>query len=174
MYCPGCGAASTPGFKYCKRCGGNLTETVQLNDPVMPPARNTLAAFFLAVATVAITLGGLGIVFTNSMELVRPAPPGFSAPMHDAAITASMMVMFGTATIAIVVFLLAKLFARVMGLAPAGNNSAQSKKPVTSIYQPAQMSAPQLSAPPAAVSSVTEHTTRTFRPPVYDEVNRRE
>jgi hypothetical protein len=125
-----------------------------------------MAAFFLAVATVAITLGGLGIVFTSVLDLVRPAPPGFSQPMHDAAFIAAMMVAFGTVTISLVVFLLVKLFARVMGFAPANN---ESKKPVVSGYQPAQ-----LAAPPAAVSSVTEHTTRTFRPPVYDEANRRE
>lgn len=169
MYCPNCGATSTPGFKYCKHCGGNLTETAQTSGPVMPPARNTLAAFFLAVATVAIALGGLGIVFTSVMELLRPAPPGFSPPINDAAFIAAMMVAFGTATISVVVFLLAKLFTRMMGFAPVHNSSAQSKKPVANGYQPAQ-----LTGPPAAVSSVTEHTTRTFRPPVYDEVNTRE
>jgi hypothetical protein len=156
-----------------------LTETAQLSDPVMPPARNTVAAFFLAVATVAITLGGLGIIFNSVLSLIGPSPPGFSTPVHDAAIVAGLMVVFGTITIGLVIFLLAKLFTRVMGLAPAGNHSAQSKKPVASGYQPAHLSAPhlstpQLSAPPAAVSSVTEHTTRTFRPPVYDEVNTRE
>jgi hypothetical protein len=169
MYCPSCGAASTPGFKYCKHCGGNLTETAQMSGPVMPPARNTWAAFFLAVATVAITLGGLGIVFTSVLDLVRPAPPGFSQPMHDAAFVAAMMVAFGTVTIAVVVFLFVKLFTRVMGFAPANSGPAEDKKPVAGGYRPAQ-----LTGPPAAVSSVTEHTTRTFRPPVYDEVNTRE
>jgi hypothetical protein len=169
MYCPNCGAASTPGFKYCKHCGGNLTETAQMSGPVVLPARNTRAAFFLALATVAISLGGLGIVFTTVMELLRPSPPGFSPPIHDAGFIAAMMVAFGTATISVVVFLLAKLFTRMMGFAPASNGPAQSKKPAASNYQPAQ-----LSGPPAAVSSVTEHTTRTFRPPVYEEANTRE
>ena len=169
MYCPNCGAESPPGFKYCKRCGGNLTETTQSNVPVAPPPRNTLAALFLAIASIAITLGGLGIIFTSVLELIGPSPPGFTAPAHDAIAVAGLMVIFGTVTIGLVVFLLAKLFARVMGLAPAQNNSAQVQKPVVSNYQPAQ-----LNMPPAAVSSVTEHTTRTFRKPVYDEANTHE
>lgn len=169
MYCPNCGAEATLGFKYCKRCGGNLTETVQMNAPAAPPPRNTLAALFLAIATIAITLGGLGIVFTQVLELIGPSRPGFSAPVHDAVFIAALMVVFGTVTIGLVVFLLAKLFTRVMGLAPAGNNPGQGKNHVVNDYRPAQ-----LSAPPPAVSSVTEHTTRTFRPPVYEEVNTRE
>ena len=169
MYCPNCGAESTLGFKYCKRCGGNLTETAQMSMPVATPPRNTFAALFLAVATVAITLGGLGIIFNSVLSLVGPSPPGFSAPVHDAVFVAALMVAFGTVTIGLVIFLLVKLFTRVMGLAPVNNNSAQDKKHAVNNYQPAQ-----LTTPPAVVSSVTEHTTRTFRPTVYEEANARE
>ncbi|HST21633.1 MAG TPA: hypothetical protein VLR90_10975 [Blastocatellia bacterium] len=146
-----------------------MTETAQMSMPVAPPPRNTFAALFLAVATIAITLGGLGIIFTSVLSLVGPSPPGFTAPAHDAIIVAGMMVMFGTLTIGLVIFLLVKLFTRVMGLAPVNNSSAQDKKHVVNNYQPAQ-----LTTPPAVVSSVTEHTTRTFRPPVYEEANTRE
>lgn len=169
MYCPNCGAGSTLGFKYCKRCGGNLTETAQMSASAAPHAKNTFAALCLAVATIAITLGGLGIVFTHVLELIGPSPPGFSAPAHDAIVVAGLMVMFGTLTIGLVIFLLVRLFTRVMGLAPVNNSSAQDKKHVLNNYQPAQ-----LTTPPAVVSSVTEHTTRTFRPPVYEEANTRE
>lgn len=169
MYCPNCGAESPLGFKYCKRCGGNLTETTQTSLPAVPPPRNTLAALFLAIATIAITLGGLGIIFTSVLELIGPSPPGFTAPVHDAIAVAGLMVIFGTVTIGLVIFLLAKLFARVMGLAPTHNNAAQGQKNVAGHYQPAQ-----LNPPPAAVSSVTEHTTRTFRHPAYDEANTHE
>ncbi len=166
MYCPNCGAEATLGFKYCKRCGGNLTETAQMSMPVAPPPRNTFAALFLAIAIIAITLGGLGIVFTHVLDLIGPSPPGFSAPVHDAVVVAGLMVMFGTVTIGLVIFLLVKLFTRVMGLAPV---SAQDKKHAVNDYRPAQ-----LATPPAVISSVTEHTTRTFRPPVYEEANTRE
>ena len=169
MYCPNCGAESALGFKYCKRCGGNLTETAQMSAPFAPPPRNTLAALFLAVATIAITLGGLGIVFTHVLELIGPSRPGFSAPVQDAIVVAGLMVIFGTLTIGLVIFLLVKLFTRVMGLAPASSSFAQDKKHVVNDYRPAQ-----LTTPPAVISSVTEHTTRTFRPPVYEEANTRE
>ena len=75
MYCPNCGAESTLGFKYCKRCGGNLTETAQMSAPVAPPPRNTLAALFLAIATIEITLGGLGIILTSVLDMIGPSPP---------------------------------------------------------------------------------------------------
>jgi hypothetical protein len=55
------------------------------------------------------------------------------------------------------------------GHAQAKESRAQAKKHAASEYQPAQ-----LAPPPSSVSSVTEHTTRTFRPPVYDEVKTRE
>jgi len=87
-----------------------------------------------------------------------------------------MMVMFGSATVAFIVFMLIRLFTRIMGLpsasegrAQAKEGRAQAKKHAEREYQPAQ-----LAPPPPSVSSVTEHTTRTFRPPVYDEVNSRE
>jgi len=170
MYCPNCGAESTPGFKYCKRCGGNLTETAQTGPPVVLPAKNTAAALALALATVAIALGRLGIVFASVLSLLSPPSfPGAPAPVHDAVIVAGMMVMFGSVTVAFITFMLIKLFTRIMGLPSASEGRAQAKKHAASDYQPAQ-----LAPPPSSVSSVTEHTTRTFRPPVYDEVKTRE
>ena len=168
MYCPNCGAEFTPGLKYCKRCGGNLTETSQMSIPVAQPPRNTLAAVVLAMATVAIALGGLGIVFSHALWIVAPTP-GSNPPIHDAVTIAGMMVAFGSATVAFIAFMLIKLFARVMSLPPAPDSRVRIKKPVAGDYQPAQ-----LASPPAGISSVTEHTTRNFRPPVYDELKARE
>jgi len=170
MYCPNCGAESTPGFKYCKRCGGNLTETGLVSAPLVLPPKNNLAALLLAVSTVAITLGGLGIVFSQVLDLIGPWRAGLNAPIHEAAfIIAGMMVVFGSATVAFIAFMLIKIFSRIMGLPQASDSNARIKKSAPSDYQPAQ-----LPAPPAGISSVTEHTTRNFRPPVYDEAKARE
>jgi hypothetical protein len=169
MYCPNCGAESTVGFKYCKRCGGNLTETAQAGAPVVQSAKSTVAAMVLAVATVAIALGGLGITFTHALSLIGPSPPGYSAPVQDASVIAGMVVAFGSATVAFIAFLLIGLFSRVMGLPSASEPRPKIKKPAANEYKPAQ-----LPSPPPSVASVTEHTTRTFRPPVYDEANTRD
>jgi hypothetical protein len=128
----------------------------------MPAARNTLAALILAAATVAIVLGGLGIVFTHALSVIGPQPPGFSAPVHDAAVVAGMMVLFGSAAILFSTFMLIKLFSRVMGFGSVSEKPARTAK----AFQPA-LRPPQISGPPIGMQSVTEHTTRNFDPRVY-------
>jgi hypothetical protein len=160
MYCPNCGTESTFGLNYCKHCGGNLSDTAQ---PVpAPPARNTLAAFILAAATVGIVLGGLGIVFTQALALVGPQPPGWAPPVHDAVAVAGIMVLLGTTTIALVTMMLIKLFARVMGFTSAADKPTRRAQ----TFVPAH-NVGQLPAPPIPMRSVTEHTTRNFEPSVY-------
>lgn len=165
MYCPNCGAESTSGLNYCKRCGGNLSETTQ--PAPSPPARNVLAALILAAATVGIVLGGLGIMFTHALALVGPQPPGYSPPVHDAEVIAGMMVLFGSAAIVLSTLMLIKLFSRVMGF------SSGTEKPPRSAraFVPEQRAA-QIPAQPISMQSVTEHTTRNFEPRMHQRDTR--
>lgn len=158
MYCPNCGMESTFGLNYCKHCGGNLSEA----QSAAPPTRNTSAALILAAATVAIVLGGLGIVFSGALSLIGPQPTGFVPPVHDAVVVAGMMVIFGSATIGLVSLMLIKLFSRMMGLAAAPDKSARPAK----AFVPQQRMS-QIPPLPIAMQSVTEHTTRNFEPRVY-------
>lgn len=160
MYCPNCGAESTFGLNYCKHCGGNLSEATQ--SPAPPVSKNVWAALILAAATVAIVLGGLGIVFTHALAVIGPQPPGFSTPVHDAVVVAGMMVLFGSAAVVFSTLMLIKLFSRVMGFGTVSDKPARAAK----TFQPAQR-IPQIPAPPIAMQSVTEHTTRNFDPRVY-------
>jgi len=160
MYCPNCGAESTFGLNYCKHCGGNLSEGAQT--PAPPGVRNTLAAFILAAATVAIVLGGLGIVFSQTLALVGPQPPGYTQPVSDSMTIGGMMVAFGSTALVLVSLMLIKLFSRVMGYGPPAEKPS---KRATSF--PLQQRGAQISAPPIVVSSVTEHTTRNFDPRVF-------
>ena len=159
MYCPNCGAESTFGLNYCKHCGGNLVEATQSAAP--QASKNILAALILAAATVAIVLGGLGIVFTHALSVIGPQPPGYSAPVHDAVVVAGMMVLFGSAAIVFSSVMLIKLFSRVMGFGSVSDKPARPAK----TFQPGQRP-PQISAAPIAMQSVTEHTTRNFDPRV--------
>jgi hypothetical protein len=160
MYCPNCGAESTFGLNYCKHCGGNLAEGGA--QPSTTPARNIFAALILALATTGIALGGLAIVFSFARDLIGPQPEGYGAPVHDAVVVAGMMVMFGSAAIILATFLLMKLFSRLMGFgAPAERASGRPKA------LPVGQRVAQISAPPASMHSVTEHTTRNFEPRVY-------
>jgi len=155
MYCPNCGAESTLGLNYCKRCGGTLSDTTQ---PGAPPVKNNFIAAVLALATVALVLGGLGIVFSEALWLIRPEVPGMVQPPSADAI-AAMIIAFGTATIALVTVMLIKLFSRLMGLTSA---TEKALRPADAFVP--QQRPPQIAAPPIIMQSVTEHTTRNFEP----------
>lgn len=156
MYCPNCGAESTFGLNYCKQCGANLAETAQ--STTTSATRNTGAALILALATVGIVLGGLGIVFTHALALVGSQPPGFSSPGPAAGRLGAIMVIFGSSAVAFVAVMLIRLFSHMMGF--GSNVEKPSRKAKNFVSQ-----RPQIPAPPIVVSSVTEHTTRNFAPP---------
>ncbi len=161
MHCPSCGADAPPGWKFCKRCGANLnppTHHLQSIQQEPSSGRLTGVAWAMALATVAITLGGLGIVFSHAFDLVRPAPPGYTSA-GSAEDVAMMMVLLGSLTIFGVVAILTRLLSRAMGwVQPKTTPVQMSNSPVNEYRQP------QIPAPPANVSSVTEHTTRNFDP----------
>lgn len=168
MFCPSCGTESTAGLKYCKQCGGNLGDTPQLviQEAGSSSSRLTGVAWALGLASVAITLGGIGIVFSHAWELVSPQFQGPRA--SDTTMVAMTMIIFGSATIFGIMALLIRLFTRVIGAHLDSPQLAKVIKPVAGVSAHAQMP-----AMPAPASSVTEHTTRNFGRHVYDESNRR-
>jgi hypothetical protein len=133
-----------------------LAETTQSTTAA---TRNTLAALILALATVGIVLGGLGIVFTHALALVGSQPPGFSPPGGDAGRLGAIMVIFGSSAVGLVALMLIRLFSRMMGF------GSDIEKPSKQAKTFAPRRVPQIHAPPVVVSSVTEHTTRNFEPP---------
>ncbi|HXG92266.1 MAG TPA: zinc ribbon domain-containing protein [Blastocatellia bacterium] len=167
MYCPHCGSDSAPGLKYCKRCGANLAAQSQEGGDYTPPVKLTSALWALALATVAICLGGLGIVISSAYDLARPI---FSNEMRsgDPTPVAITMIVFGSVTVLGVIFMLIKLFARIAGITEPPRESSQKIKSVVSAPPVAQ-----IAAPPAVMPSVTENTTRSFEQ-VYREPRERE
>ena len=165
MYCPVCGAESTQGLNYCKRCGSNLAAPTNPIKPgeSRPRIRASAgAAWAMALATVAVTLGGLGIVFSNALYLVRPTFPG-STSVAGAATIAGLMIMFGSATVFGTVALLIRLFSKLLGFGQESHDSDHLRKPHTfGEHRPVQ-----LPSPPSGISSVTEQTTRNFDPALY-------
>ena len=85
------------------------------------------AAWAIALATVAVTLGGLGIVFSHAYDLVRPIYDG-STPVAGAPKIAGLMVAFGSATVLGVVALLIQLVLETAGCPSrvAGGNQEAS------------------------------------------------
>lgn len=158
MYCPHCGEGSTFGLKYCKKCGESLSATTAtLHEIPQSSNRITSAAWAIAMATVAIALGGIGIIFEFVLELLRPSP--WAQPPHgDATMIAVIMLVFGSLTIFGSAALLIRLFSKLLlSSDQKEQRSKKSDKPDEVIYAPPQL---QSHLPPA--TSVTEHTTRNF------------
>jgi hypothetical protein len=114
MFCPSCGAEATPGLKYCKRCGGNLGDAVHIAAQASDSSSSkyTGAALIIGLTSVAISLGGIGIVFSQAMELVGPHFPG--PRVGDATMVAMTMIIFGSATVFGIMALLIRLFTRLL------------------------------------------------------------
>jgi hypothetical protein len=171
MHCSFCGRLAHTTSRYCNGCGEPLINTNPLTEapPPQGPTRLTGAAWAIALATTAITLGGLGIVFSTVSRIVSPPPWVANIPRNPGEIipVAVPMIVFGTATVFLIVFMLIRLFIRLMNLPAASVQSEKYKQPGIPQYRPSAVSAPpppQIQAPPISMPSVTEHTTRNFDP----------
>ncbi|HKY03253.1 MAG TPA: hypothetical protein VJQ56_00085 [Blastocatellia bacterium] len=122
----------------------------------------------MALASVAITLGGLGIVFTSAYDLVDPVPMGFT-PSGEADKIAVLMIIFGSLTVFGVIAVLTRILSRALGLTQPKTQPVQGNTPAINDYRQ-----PQIPAPPANISSVTEHTTRNFDPQRFRDSGARE
>src|SRR5262245_20007024 len=137
MHCPRCGTASVQGMRYCKGCGDDLFAA---NTPVEPPVqvvRTTGAALAVALATIAITLGGLAISFGFASELLRPyygGPNGYIQQPNSRIPVALLMVAFGSATVLGVIIMLIKLFTKLMRLPEDAPRKVKQEIPAPPIY----------------------------------------
>src|SRR5262245_11214563 len=157
MYCPVCGAESTQGLNYCKRCGSGLTA------PAFPiePSANTgkaMAGPLFLVALVAIA--GFIALFSTVYNLGE-------RQAFDPRVLIGIMA-FGGGTVLGVIGLMVWLLLR---LTPGYRSS---RTPDTGRTVLRDYNAPQLAPPPSTMSSVTENTTRNFDPSAYRERGRRE
>lgn len=161
MFCQFCGAEATQDLKYCKRCGGNLnlpaTSTMGQDMTRQRVSPFTVAA--VGLTTAALVIFGLLVVF-GMIYNISDGPQGVRG---DALI---WLAGFGSLTVFGSVFLLMRLWTMLLGNQPQGQSSAffQLRRPAA----PQELGAPvinnTLPAASAPVSSVTEHTTRTFEP----------
>ena len=170
MYCPNCAAPYSHGLRYCKQCGTNLLDKPETSAALPAPAapKITGAVWALALATIAIVLGGLGIVFTNAFDLMRSF--GGETRIGNPTPVAIVMLVFGSLTVFGVVFMLLRLLSHLI----ATRSGRETLATPTSKSITAAPPLVQLPAPPHGISSVTEHTTRNFEQSVYDRVRARE
>ena len=169
MYCPSCGADNAYGLRYCKRCGENLSqasahghdpanakqgeyglEVEQMEAPVISVRK--LSGMFWAIAV-------FGIV--SLIALFGSAIPLMIVSGDRKALM--MMFLFGSMGILGIAGMLIRQLSRLIDLVE------ESSYPRRRTSLPAEQNYPQVAAPPRSVSSVTEHTTRTFGLSAYDE-----
>lgn len=151
MYCSSCGIEVTQELNYCNRCGANLNTAANLV-PQMPARPVKLTGPTIALgATVVMSLV---VIFTGAENL---ASRGIDAVALSWMIIISLTMVFG------VVGLFIRLWSRLLTNSSSNieaQRPAQLKKP-----QPnAQIPAPQTGPMNPPISSVTDHTTRTFEP----------
>ena len=145
MYCPVCGAESTSGLNYCKRCGASLSPVTNETEAARPISKPL--ALLLPVALVSIV--GLIAFFVSLVHLSH----GGVDPRPLIAITA-----FAGATVLGVVGLLIWLLMQLSGIHRRLSQVEKEPRPT------GRSSQPQLQARPISVPSVTENTTRNFDP----------
>ena len=153
MYCPACGIDSVDGLKYCKRCGVNLTATIDGSQSKNPPPALIIAVL---VFIGAVFMTGLTMPFLITKELSNR---GFSQ--------GDMMTLFiveSGVTLAVVAMLVWFLFRLV-------ESNLRTDRPARAV-EPGRIDAsqPQIADSPMPVASVTENTTRSFERRVYDNV----
>jgi len=154
MFCPDCGYESTQGFNYCKRCGASLSSVVPAGQST-PLRDNRLISLIwsLVAAIMVVGAGGLGITFGIAGGLAGSGIKPDDGPLA--------IVICGSATVLVTVCLLIRQLSRLIGTAIDKHLEFAGMSHPWPVGE-ADLSSRQIPAPPVAVSSVTEHTTRNF------------
>lgn len=150
MYCSTCGASVVQGLSYCNYCGAKLSgekgDSLVKSSEVKP---ETLVWGMVAV----LVFGFVAITFLMmAMKMVG---------LEVGQILAFTLLSFLIMLLVEGVFIW-QLLSRKRGAVKTGD-TAGSKEPLTK-----ELEAPQARVLPAAMQSVTEHTTRSFEP-IYRE-----
>ena len=149
MYCPSCGAEVTQELSYCNRCGANLKPIS--NQSGVSINKLVGAAWAISIAVALVTLGGFGMIFGLVMALITTGINISAGGM--------VLIFFSLLVILAVDWLLVRQLSRVLDMPKLSDDPTKPKKPKLS-----EESVQQIGASRQPVSSVTEHTTRTFEP----------
>jgi hypothetical protein len=166
MYCQTCGTEIQTGLNYCNRCGAAVgsslssaagrpeTTVIDIKGPVRTLGATITLVTLLGLSILFFALGGLA-----SAE--RPLP----------ADLLGVLSVVGLLMILIIDVMLIRILSRLVQLPVAAPATlpAQSKRPESrELHSPAAQTYMPASTDPLPVSSVTDHTTRTFHP-IYKE-----
>jgi hypothetical protein len=151
MYCSSCGVEVTKELNYCNRCGANLNAASSLATQVYSPPVKLTGPIAALGATVILSLI---VIFAAADKL---SERGIHPTALAWIIIISMAMVFG------IVGHITRLMATLLKNSSKGaeeQRPAQLRKPQPNEQLPAAQTGP-MNAP---ISSVTDHTTRTFEP----------
>jgi hypothetical protein len=144
MYCPSCGAELVEGFRYCKRCGTNVTGAESI--PAGKKFSVGLTIAFLVVVAGIFSVG-VALPLAASHDMIR-----------DGFLPRDIMMLSFADLLAtlLVIGLLVWSYLRIAGVR-LGN-------PSPAVQKVAQLEAERLQVGPPleSLGSVTENTTRTL------------
>jgi hypothetical protein len=154
MYCSTCGAEATLEVSYCKRCGSSLNPQTALE---LRPVSLNGPSWAMAVAVISM----LGIIFSAVVKL---------AEIHVSPVALTWIAIVGLGTVIALVAMIFRQLSHMTGLRQPQPpmQLAPTLKPQTT----SELYAGRQGALPEPVSSVTEHTTRTFEPLYREPVER--
>ena len=159
MYCPVCGAQSTQGLNFCKRCGAamNASASPDLAEPRISLGK--LTGIFWAIAVFGV--GSISVLVSGALGAIAL---GGSGDVIGVVTSIGFFVIFA------ICWLLTRQLARIINTTQITERppKAEKRRKRANAYE-----APQLGAPPLAVPSVTEHTTRNFDPARREESERK-
>lgn len=162
MYCQACAAEIQTGLNYCNRCGVmvNASLTTRSETPLAVDLKSPVRT--LGAAVTLTTLIGIMIIFLalDSMS-GRALPPELLG----------MLAAAGFFLILVIDVLLLRILSRLVQLPAAAAPALQTQTKRAEARElnppPAQTYMPA-TTDPLPMSSVTDHTTRTFHP-IYKE-----
>ena len=158
MFCSTCGLEVPHELNYCNRCGANLNPQTNLI-PQMPSPPVKLTGPTIALgATVVMSI--IAIFAGVDNLAVRGVDPVALAWM----VIVSLTMVFGVAALFI------RLWTRL--LTNSSNETAQRPAQLKKPQPNAQLNAAQTGPMNVPISSVTDHTTRTFEPAYRERADR--
>lgn len=149
MYCPSCGTEVPSALNYCNRCGANLNQPANQAEGDVRPINLTGPTIAIGLMVVI----ALSIIFIGATELLQQG-------INPTALT--WMVIVSLAMVMGVSALFIRQWTMLAGVMKPKERPAPRKKPSEAEPPPAPAQLPPMRSEP--VSSVTDHTTRTFDP----------
>jgi hypothetical protein len=165
MFCPSCGAEANQKTKFCKRCGANLDPTTNVIEINLPRPR--VAAMVTAI--VGFSFAGLVAALTTLSAFTHGDRP--TEPMVFVFVCCLLFVF---AVAGLLVWQLARLINSYKDAVQQTIQKAQFEPVAAASPLPPQPQPLYIPAPQESASSVTEHTTRSFKPALFNKSDARE